>query len=157
MSCKQVLGRSKTFWLTKTSTRWAICLRTWGGLDLASSRAGGPMLYLTTAQAGCWNIPNLSQPNQVCKQIVHPLLIWNKEGLFDGKCVACLFFLPGLVNGWANEIDFRLIENGACRRKQETLDEVLRVTLSSEQSEGVRFLRIRRRGSYFHQSKRATV
>ena len=32
-------------------------------LDLEISQAGGPLLYLPTAQAGWWNIPSLSQPN----------------------------------------------------------------------------------------------
>ena len=35
----------------------------WVDLDLGSSLAGGLLLWLPTAQAGRWNIPNLSQPN----------------------------------------------------------------------------------------------
>ena len=37
----------------------------WVDLDLGSSPGCGPLLQLPTAQAGWWNIPNLSQPNQV--------------------------------------------------------------------------------------------
>ena len=35
----------------------------WVDLDLGSSLAGGLIQYLPTAQAGWWNIANLSQPN----------------------------------------------------------------------------------------------
>ena len=35
----------------------------WVDLDLGSSPGWWAVLYLATAQAGWWNIPNLSQPN----------------------------------------------------------------------------------------------
>ena len=41
-------------------------------LDLGSSPAGGPLLYLPTAQAGWWNIPNLSEPNPAARPPAPP-------------------------------------------------------------------------------------
>ena len=41
-------------------------------LDLGSSPAGGPLLYLRTAQVGWWNIPNLSQPNPGPRPLAPP-------------------------------------------------------------------------------------
>ena len=46
----------------------------WVDLDLGSSLGCGPLLWLPTAQAGWWNIPNLSQPNPVRQEMGHPVL-----------------------------------------------------------------------------------
>ena len=49
----------------------------WVDLDLGSSPGWWPLLQLPTAQAGWWNIPNLSQlnPVPVRQEMGHPVLI----------------------------------------------------------------------------------
>ena len=62
------------YYLTSICTGWFICPKCWVRLTVIwwVHPAVGPLLYLPTAQAGWWNIPNLSQPNPTVRSDAPP-------------------------------------------------------------------------------------
>ena len=76
-------------------------------IDLESSSAGGPLLWLATAQAGWRNIQNLSQPNPGPRHDGAPCIFGYSDTLWTRKKIHCKYRVDQHVSdlGWV-DLDF---------------------------------------------------